>query len=92
MKTRAEIKVMTPNQLVSWFMIAGYAYYVLGDRVMEDPDFDFLVERLKEKIDDSEHPHRSLIKDSHLKATTAYDINYPLIAQCCAWQYLRGEA
>jgi hypothetical protein len=89
MKTRIEVENMEPNQLVSWFMIGGYAYYELGDRVMDDIDFDYLVIRLKRHWDSIDHPHKGLITESHLDAATAYDIDYPTIAKCTAWNYLR---
>ena len=89
MKTRSDVQNMTPNQLGSWFMIGGYAFYILGDRVMEDHDFDYLVIRLKEHWDEIDHPHKKFITESHLDACTAYDIDYPTIAKCSAYNYLR---
>lgn len=89
MKTRTDIKKMTPNQLISWFMIGSYAYYKLGDRVMKDPDFDYLVERIKGHWDEIDHPHKILITESHLEAATAYDIDYPTIAKHAAYNYIR---
>jgi len=89
MKTRFDVEAMIPNQLVSWFMIGGYSYYILGDRVMEDSDFDYLVLRLKEHWDEIDHPHKELITEGHLDAATAYDIDYPTIAKCTAHNYLR---
>ncbi len=89
MKNRKDVDEMTPNQLVSWFMIAGYAYYEAGLRVMEDEDFDWLVERLKVHWGEIEHPHRELITPGHLEAATAFDINFPTIAKYAAHNYLK---
>ena len=91
MKTKSEIKNMTPNQLVSWFMIASYAYYDLGDAsdIMDDPTFDFLVSRLKETYDDADHYHKKYITMDHLEAGTGYDIEYPNIVKGAYKSYVR---
>ncbi len=89
MKTRVDIDKMSPGQLVSWFMIGSYAYYKMGNKLMEDTDFDYLVERLKKHWPDIDHPHAGLITESHLNAATAYDIKYPTIVKCCAAELVR---
>ena len=91
MKYMCDIEAMSPNQLVSWFMIASYAYYELGDasRIMDDPTFDFLVERLKEKYDESDHYHKVHVTKVHLEAGTGYDIVYPSIVKSAYNSYLR---
>ena len=88
MISRQDVYSMTPNQLVSWFMISGYGYYIVSQRVMEDPDFDYLVERLKKHWDEIDHPHKKLITQSHLDAATAYDISYPTIVKYAHRSYL----
>ena len=30
MKTITDVENMSPNMLVSWFMMASYAYYIIG--------------------------------------------------------------
>ena len=72
---------MTSGQLVSWFLISSYAYYELGHPVMTDEEFDKLVERLTKEYDDITHPHKHLITEDHLKATTGYDIDFPRIVK-----------
>ena len=89
MKSREDIENMTPNQLVSWFMIGSYAYYRLGERVMEDQDFDFLVYRLKEEYDNADHYHKSYITEEHLRAGTGYDIDFPSIVKGAYNNYMR---
>ena len=91
MKTVDDIIAMSPNQLVSWFMIACYAYYELGDasKIMDDPTFDLLVNRLKEKYDESDHYHKVHITREHLNAGTGYDILYPSIVKGAYNSYLR---
>lgn len=91
MKYQTDIKSMSPNQLVSWFLIGSYAYYELGHPVMTDRTFDNLVERLKRHYDKADHPHKSLITASHLNATTGYDIEYPNIVKYSTMNYIRGD-
>lgn len=79
MKTREDVNKMNPNELVSWFLIASCAYYRLGKRVMLDADFDHLVERLRLSWDASNHPHKVLIKQTHLDSTSGFDIDFPTI-------------
>ncbi len=94
MKNLNDIKEMTPNQLVSWFMIASYAYYIIGGsgQVMGDLTFDHLVLRLKEKYDEADHPHKKFITQEHLDAGTGFDIEYPTIVKYAYYGYLRDEA
>jgi len=91
MKYRSDIKSMTPNQLVSWFLIGSYSYYELGHPVMKDRTFDMLVERLKQQYNKADHPHKYLITESHLNATTGYDIKYPSIVKYATMNYIRGD-
>lgn len=89
MITTIDIKEMSPNKLVSWFMIGSYAYYRLGVRVMEDSDFDFLVQRLKVCYNDVDHPHKKFITMEHLDAGTGYDIRFPTIVQHATHNYIK---
>jgi len=77
--------------LVSWFLIGSYAYYELGNPVMTDPTFDSLTQSLKEKYNEADHPHKYLITESHLNATTGYDIKYPGIVKYATMNYIRGD-
>ena len=70
-----------PNALIPTFLMACYAYYTLGKRIMSDPEFDALVAKIKVVWDTIDHPHKSLITKSHLDATTGYDIQYPTIVK-----------
>ena len=91
MKSMIDIENMGPNLLVSWFMIASYAYYRIGEagQIMDDPTFDRLVQRLKEKYDEADHPHKKLITEDHLNAGTGFDIEYPTIVKHAYASYLR---
>ena len=89
MKSEEDINGMTPNQLVAWFLISSYAYYVMSEPVMEDSTFDGLVKRLKEHWDEVDHPHKYLITESHLAAGTGYDIDHPTIVKFATATYIR---
>ena len=89
MITTADIKAMSPNKLVSWFMIGCYAYYRLGTRVIEDCDFDYLVQRLKSGYNDADHHHKRFITEDHLNAGTGYDIEFPTIVKYATRGYMK---
>lgn len=79
---------MHPNKLISWFMIASYAYYHLDLNVMSDYDFDYLVKRIIENWENIDHPHKKLIKKSNLDAGSGYDIDFPLMVRGATVDYL----
>ena len=89
MKTTEEVREMNSSQLVSWFMMASYAYYQLDINLMSDYDFDFLVERLRNEWDNVDHPHKELIKKTNLDAGSGYDIDFPAIVRGAAADYLQ---
>ena len=76
-----KVDELTSEQLVSWFLMACYAYYEVHNPIMEDHEFDLLTARLKDEWESIDHPHKSLITPSHLDATTGYDIKYPTIVK-----------
>tara|TARA_E500000331_G_C16846352_1_gene535750 strand:- start:123 stop:401 length:279 start_codon:yes stop_codon:yes gene_type:complete len=88
-KFEEDINNMTPNQLVAWFLISSYAYYVMSEPVMKDSTFDGLVKRLKACWDEIDHPHKYLITESHLNAGTGYDIKHPTIVKFATADYIR---
>tara|TARA_Y100001973_G_C4915260_1_gene193821 strand:- start:104 stop:394 length:291 start_codon:yes stop_codon:yes gene_type:complete len=88
-KTTEEVRKMNSGQLVSWFMMASYAYYQLDVNLMSDYDFDFLVERLRNEWDNVNHPHKDLIKKTNLDAGSGYDIDFPTIVRGAVADYLQ---
>ena len=88
-KTQEDVANMSPNQLVSWFMIGCYAYYVLHKNVMSDTTFDYLVQRLKKEYDNSDHQHKIHITEDMLNSSTGYDIVYPNIVKHSTVLYLK---
>jgi hypothetical protein len=84
-----EVEKMSPNKLVSWFMISSYAYYRLSKPVMEDSTFDYLVQRLKGCYDEADHYHKKYITEDNLNAATGFDIHYPNIVKFATASYLK---
>ena len=82
---------MHPNKLVSWFMIASYAYYRLDTNVMSDYDFDFLVRRIKDNWCDIDHPHKKLITPTNLDSGSGYDIQFPTMVKGATVDYLQKK-
>ncbi len=89
--SRSYIDKMSPNQLLSWFLISSYCYYRISDPVMTDMDFDYLTHRLKEEYDNVDHPHKHLVTEDNLKAGTGFDIKYPSIVKGASHQILKSE-
>ena len=78
-----------PNKMLSWFLMTSYVYYVLGDRIMSDQDFDRMTQMLKDRYDEVEHIHKHLVTIDHLEASTGYDIDYPNMVVCAANSYMK---
>ena len=70
-----------PNSMLSWFLIASYAYYIIRDPIMNDAVFDKIVKTVKANWDSIDHPHKYLVTQSHLDAGTGYDIEFPTIVK-----------
>jgi len=80
----------SPNSMLSWWLMASYAYYDLHNPIMLDEEFDELTRFLKDRWDEVDHPHKGLVTESHLSATTGYDIHYPTIVKHCVFSVLRS--
>lgn len=80
-----------PNSMLSWYFIASYAYYIIGRPIMSDQEFDKIVRIVKENWDTIEHPHKKLVKYSHLEAGTGYDLKFPTIVRHNAHLVLRSQ-
>ena len=88
MKTTSDIVEMNPNQLISWFMMASYAYYQLDINLMSDYDFDLMVDRIKKNWDKIDHPHKKLIMKTNLDAGSGYDIDFPNMVKGATADYI----
>ena len=83
-----QIETFSSNQCVSWWLMASFVYYELGDSILSDEQFDELTLRITNEWQFIDHPHKYLITDSHLEAGSGYDIEYPKIVQYSAMDIL----
>ena len=80
----------SPNSMLSWWLMASYAYYEINNPIMLDHEFDNLTKQLKKRWDEVDHPHKHLVTQSHLDATTGYDIKYPTIVKHSVYSILKA--
>lgn len=67
-----------PAKMVSWYLIASYAYYVLDNPILSDNVFDKLCRKLLEHMADIDHPHLELIEREALLSGTGFQLtNWP---------------
>jgi len=78
------------NALVPWFLMASYAYYVMGTSIMSDKEFDNLASKLQKNWSTIKHPHKHLITKEMLAATTGFTLDYPSIVKYSAIEYLNS--
>ena len=57
---------------------------------MLNEEFDDLTHALKKVWDKVDHPHKSLVTETHLNATTGYDIEFPNIVKFCVYDILKS--
>lgn len=87
----AEVKKLSSNQLVPYYLMAGWTYNSRDEIIMSDAAWDYLVKRLAKEWDTVEHIHKKYIDPvSFDTATSQYlqDSTVPLMARCAAIQLL----
>lgn len=84
-----EIVSQNPNAMVSWYLIASYAYYERNESLLSDHYFDYLCKDLLEQIEDIEHVNKNLLDMSALEAGTGFGIRYPLRVQHIGESFIR---
>ena len=80
------------NNLVTDWLIHSYLYYVLGQSVITDGEFDYIAEQIKKNWSKIEHRHKYLLDKDFLKS--AYYLpksKYPEIIKSCAQSILSGK-
>lgn len=90
-----DVEALTPNQLVSYFLMASYLYYHQDTGVIPDTTFDRLCVRLLSVWRQADHRHKKLIKLGDLRAGTGYKIleqHYPTIIKGAAWHWHEQNA
>lgn len=85
-----DIRALTGQQLVSYYLMASYLYYNHDLIVISDHEFDEIVRRLLKEFASIEHPHKHLITKDDLDAGTGYrltDAVAPLRLKLAAWHW-----
>lgn len=66
-----------PNMLVPYYLMHSYLYYVVGDTIIEDGEYDRICHMLYNQWEDVEHFHKHLCHKDSLTAGTGYHLKYP---------------
>ena len=77
------------NQLVPYFLMASYLYYIHDISLFKDEEFDMLCKMLYDNWKNIQHPHKYLIKKKSLKEGTGFYLrerDYPTIVRSAAYQ------
>lgn len=64
-----------PNGVVSWWLMAAYAYEVLNRPIVSDAMFDEMGRVITETWDEITHPHKDLLRRDSMK--TALGVKIP---------------
>ena len=76
-----------PNAAVSWWLMAGYMYYVHDTPIISDALFDEMAKVMQASWNDITHQHKRLITPGHLKTGSLFDLkpaDYPLMVRAGA--------
>lgn len=69
-----------PSAMVSWWLMASYAYYIHDTPIISDGLYDEMAKMMLARWDEIQHPHKRLISEDHLRAGSLYDFrakDYP---------------
>ena len=83
------INTLAPNQLISYFLMAGYLWHIENLPLLTDDSWDELCEAIHKNWEQITHKHREYIDKDFLKAHTAFYIRaeqYPEIVKRAALQ------
>lgn len=78
------VNLLNPGQMVSYFLLASYAYYLCNVSPLTDTAYDRLCKRLLPLFGKLEHPHAYLIEETMLISGSGYDIreaDYPMMVR-----------
>ena len=80
-----DIKDISCNRLVPYFLMSSYLYYRKDKSVLSDGDYDLMCKRILNEWKFIKHPHKNFIKKKTLEAGTGYNIRkYPSITMSAA--------
>ena len=79
------VKRISPNRLVPYYLMSSYLYYELDKNVLSDGDYDYLCYRIALEWCVIKHRHKHLIDKQMLtNGTGFYIMDYPLITMSAA--------
>lgn len=82
------IEDLTPNGLLSYYLMSSYLYYLKDGSPLTDPEFDLLCTLLKKSWKEVTHPHKGLVNYKALSSQTGFYIaKYPNIVKMCAYEW-----
>ena len=79
-----KIKDIEVSKLVKYYLCSCYLYYEKDLNIFTDSEFDYICKRLYKDFSKINHMHKKLIDKDSLKASTGYQIKYPLIIETVA--------
>ena len=65
------------HMLVPYYLMHSYLYYVKGENIIEDSEYDRICHMLYNEWDEVEHFHKYLVDKESLLAGTGYHLKYP---------------
>lgn len=86
-ETAREIIDLYTNQLVAWYLMASYMYYIEDTPILSDVMYDSICQRLLDSWTTIEHQHKYLIDREALRAGTGFHLSaaeYPIRTICAA--------
>jgi len=85
MSAYPNIREVSPNRLISYYMMSSYLYYQKDQSVLSDPDFDDMCKRILSEWKSITHQHKCRVSRKALEAGTGYSIKrYPTIVMSAA--------
>lgn len=83
-----------PNAVVSWWLMASYAYYVHDESMLSDGLYDEMARSMLARWDQIVHPHKHLIEPGDLEQGSLYRLapaDYPSMVRGAVAHLLHGE-
>lgn len=100
-KTIIDKLKITPDNLLRWILMCSYLYYIRGESLISDNEFDSLIQMMKDKWDIINHEilyegslfKMDLISNENIKTTSFFNLkesDYPQIIQHSALRFLKA--
>lgn len=79
-----------PNQIIKWFLMASWLYYINDISILSDERYDLLAKQIYDSWDDLSSMHKHVIRKDDLMCGSLYylkDEDYPTIIVSLACDY-----